>query len=309
MTSTPAKPRAAVFAALRWGASFALLALVGYQLSRSWAELERNPPTFSPGWLALSFALFGVFLVFSFQLWRRWVILLGTPISSRAAFRMFYLSNLAKYLPGGVWNLVGRVALCSREGYPAATISVSILLEMGCQVCGTTLIALPTLPALSGRGTLASPWLLATLAIAMVLGLHPSVSNFVLGIAGRVFRREMPKITVGYLKILGMLGLYTLNWILLAVAFATLAAAISPDPLDRDHVLILIGAFAVSWNAGVLAFFLPAGLGVREAGLLMLMGASFAPGFPATLALVARLWILVGEIAPFAIAAAMKKDA
>src|SRR5258706_16263966 len=108
---------------------------------------------------------------------------------------------------------------------------------MGCQVCGTTLIALPTLPALSGRGMLASPALLAVAAAAMVLGLHPTVSNFVLGLAGKVLRREMPRITVGYPKILGMLALYTLNWVLLAVAFAALAAAISPAPLDRDQVL------------------------------------------------------------------------
>src|SRR5258706_434018 len=116
---------------------------------------------------------------------------------------------------------------------------------MGCQVCGTTLIALPTLPALSGRGMLASPALLAVAAAAMVLGLHPTVSNFGLGLA-------------------------------------------------------------VSWNAGVVAFFLPAGLGVREAGLVVLMGAAFAPGFPPTLALAARLWILVGDLAPFAIAGALR---
>ena len=63
--------------------------------------------------------------------------------------------------------------------------------------------------------------------------------------------------------------------------------------------MILVGGFALAWNAGVFAFFLPGGVGVREAALVMVFGRSFPSGWPAALAIAARVWMTVGEIACF----------
>ena len=58
----------------------------------------------------------------------------------------------------------------------------------------------------------------------------------------------------------------------------------------------------MAWNVSIFAFFFPAGLGVREAALLLLLGTTFPAGWPAALALVARLWFTLGEVAAFGLA-------
>jgi hypothetical protein len=231
------------------------------------------------------------------------------------AFRLMFTANLAKYLPGGgVWGLVGQVALCQREGMAPLPISIAGLLEAACQVGGATLAALPTLSVLmagaSGGTTqwLARPGLLALFALALALGMHPRVMNFALGLAERVTKKPFPRITVGYGLILAMLAIYAINWTLFALAFTALGQAILPVPMTGTQVLAMVGTFLIAWHAGVFAFFLPAGLGVRELAIAVLLGGLFPPGWPATLALVARLWVLVGELASFGVAQLLRRS-
>ena len=122
----------------------------------------------------------------------------------------------------------------------------------------------------------------------------------------RLTGRELPRLPFAYGFVLAMLACYTLNWLLLGSSFALLGQALSPAPLPLDHLGLLVGAFAVAWNVSLFAFFFPAGLGVREAALLLLLGASFPAGWPAVLALVARLWFTVGELLAFAAASARR---
>jgi hypothetical protein len=106
-----------------------------------------------------------------------------------------------------------------------------------------------------------------------------------------------------------MLAVYTLNWALFALAFSALGQAILPTPLTMEQLLALMGAFLVSWNIGVFVFFLPAGLGVREVTIVVLLGSLFPPGWPATLALVSRIWVLVGELVCFGVALLLRRSA
>jgi len=293
-------------ALVRAALAIGLLGAVAYQFARSYGQLKDNPPSFAPSWAMLSLVALGVFMFIGSEAWRRWMAGLGVPLARRDAFRILYLSNLGKYLPGGVWNFVGRVGLAQREGVSPACVTVSIALEMACQVGGATLVALPTLLFFpTGRGFI-RPDLLAVAAALLVLGMHPRVVNVALAAAERVVRRPMPRIGVPYAFILRMLLLYTMNWLLLGLAFAALAQALMPEALGVTRTVVVVGAFLLSYNAGVFAFFLPGGLGVREVALVFLLGQSFASPWPATLALVARCWVLVGEVACFGVALALR---
>jgi hypothetical protein len=300
--------RRAVAALLRWGLAILLLAGVAYQFARSYAQLRASPATFAPGWSAVSIGALVVFLFVASEAWRAWMASLGERIGRRTAFRLFYLSNLGKYLPGGVWNFVGRVGLAQREGISAVRVSISILLEMACQIVAATLIALPTLPFFSAKPSFVGPTTLTITALGLVLAMHPKIMNLALAIGEKVLRRSIPRIPTSYVFILRMLLVYSANWLLFCLAFAALARAIVPEPLSSSEVLVIVGAFALSYNAGVFAFFLPGGLGVREVALVFLLGSSLASPWPATLALVARCWVLLGEVGCFLVALGLQRQ-
>lgn len=98
--------------------------------------------------------------------------------------------------------------------------------------------------------------------------------------------------------------LYTVNWVLYGSAFWGLARSLGVE----GGLVDLGSAFAAAYVLGYLAFFAPAGLGVREGFLVVfLQPVVGGPGPAAALAVVARLWMTLVELIPagaFALAGA-----
>lgn len=294
---------------LRWGLGVLLLAAVGVQLFSQWGQLQATRLTFNPAWSLAALIGLTTFFALSAEGWRRLLQGLGATLAYRDCFRIIFYSNLGKYLPGGVWNMVGRVALAQRQGVPALVGTASLLLEVACQLAAALLIAFATMPFWSGHGLQADGRVLALLAVAVPLAMHPRLLNWVLGLGEKVLKRPFPRLPVSYAFVLGMLAFYTLNWLLLCLGFAALAQALTPTPLTLAQSGLLVGAFPIAWNVAVFAFVFPAGLGVREVALAALLGSAFPPAWPAMLALVARIWVVLGEIAAFGIASLLKVPA
>jgi len=60
-----------------------------------------------------------------------------------------------------------------------------------------------------------------------------------------------------------------------------------------------MAAFLVAGVAGILAVFVPAGLGVREAALSLLLAPQLGEGLAIGLALASRVWLLLSELGAF----------
>ncbi len=61
-----------------------------------------------------------------------------------------------------------------------------------------------------------------------------------------------------------------------------------------------VGGFAGAYFLGYAAVFAPAGVGVREGALAVLLAPWTGPAEAAVLAVIARLWMTVGEMVPLA---------
>jgi hypothetical protein len=265
---------------VRWAAVLVVLGWVGWQLAQALGP-GLQPARVRPELVVLALALVLLHYLGTTVLWTRIVRLLGGGIGVRDAFRAIFLANMAKYLPGSLWNLAGRVYLCHRQGHPPAITTPAVALEAVCQVVSSGMVGLAAAPMLAGAPPVASR--LAAVGLgAVVLMLHPRVVNagFRLGEAGlaRLGRpRALPRIHVPYGVLLALVAAYAVNWLVVAAGFAVLAQALVPGTLAAPMLLAFAGAFMVAWSAGFLAPFAPAGLGVRD---LLLTGlvAQLVPG-------------------------------
>jgi hypothetical protein len=279
---------------LRWLLSLALLGLVArllWQHGSAWAE---RGIAIDGRWLALASAMLAFYYLLGCALWRRWLMALGHPLPYAVAFRVLYLANLAKYVPGGAWNYVDRTVRLGRYGVPAIAGSLATLIDVVCAVAAAQLVA-----ALALAGSLwpGGGWVLALSLGAVLVGLHPRALNRVMAVAGGLLRRESPPVPYSYRFLLGMFLGYVASWLLLGAAFAVFAASLVPDAWPR--VIELAGAFSLSWAVGTIAFVFPAGLGVREATLVGLLTPFLPAAWPPLLALAARLWFLVADVVFF----------
>lgn len=189
----------------------------------------------------------------------------------RTAFRLYNLSQLGKYVPGAVWQYVGRAAAYRDLGARPARIRDALVTETlwvtgAAAIIGSLLAGSGVWPVVEdavdgSRAVLVSLVAVAVLAVAAV------------AVTLVVARRSL----VAYARaaVPGPRAALTLVavWLLLGAAFVVTARAAGvPAPWGYGA-----GLFAVAYAVGVVVLLAPAGLGVREAvltvGLLPLASA------------------------------------
>jgi glycosyltransferase 2 family protein len=216
----------------------------------------------------------------------------GTPV--RAGARIWFLSNLARYVPGNVWSFVGAVELARREGV-ARPVTLAVMAFTQVLSVGVALLAgLPVL--LAERAQLGRPALLGAVAVAVVAAVAAVFRRQLLGLASR----RLPGLDGGDLvPAPGTVALlaagYAAYWAVTGLAFAALVASV--HPLAPGEVPLVVAAYAAAYAVGFLSLLTPAGLGVREGVLVVALSPVLPAGPALVVALVSRLWMMAVELA------------
>lgn len=103
---------------LRWLERIAggvVVAFLAVYLARNWSEVTAHPWTIHWGRVALATACVLVAYSTFVLCWRRILGHLGGRLSARDAHRVWYIGNLARYVPGKVLQLAGTAYLADRK--------------------------------------------------------------------------------------------------------------------------------------------------------------------------------------------------
>jgi len=230
----------------------------------------------------------------SAALWGRIVVDLGGPrLPVFESIRLFMIANLGRYLPGKVWQIAGLTVLSRRRGIPAATATAAAVLGQGFALVGATLVGTGALlagpPEVRRWGLVGA----AGLVVAVAVGLVPAVFDRLIALWFRLARQDQPP-HLGAGHALGWLVAFTANWVLYAFSFQVLAASFghAGDPIA------VASAFAAAYVLGYLMIFAPAGMGVREGALVVLLTPRMGASSATVLAVMSRLWTTGVELLP-----------
>ncbi len=242
---------------------------------------------------ALLAVLVGIFA--TFLCWRALLADLGSPLPVAGAMRVFFVGQLGKYLPGSLWPVLAQMELGRDYKVPprAAGAAVAAFLVV---VVGTgLLVAVPSLPLLVAGSMRDYWWTLAALPVAVVVA-APPVLNRLLGAALRLARRPaLPRsLTLG--GIARGAGWALLSWMAYGVHVWVLALQLGAVPTAR-LLVVGTGAFAAAWTIGFLVVIAPAGAGVRDAVLVLVLGGVLAAPQATVVAALSRLMFTVGDLA------------
>jgi glycosyltransferase 2 family protein len=237
----------------------------------------------------------------TFGSWRALLADLGFPLPLRAGLRVFFLGQLGKYLPGSIWPAVTQMELGRDYRVPQRVSAAAAAITMVLAV-GTGLLVAAVLLPLGGVGV---PdryrWVAAVLPAAVLLA-APPVLNRLLGVALRLARRA-PLPAPMSLAGAGRAAAWALTaWLLYGVQVWLLARPLAGGG-GLDLLLVATGAFAGAWSVGFLLVAAPAGAGVREGTLILLLGASIGRPEATVVGIVSRLAFLAADLAWAAVAA------
>lgn len=245
--------------------------------------------------LIIAFSLMLSAAAFYAYLWKVILERLGTPLSYRKSYRIFFLSQLGRYLPGKVWGILGLVYLSQKEGVSKVTSGASVTLQLLLQVVSGLMIFAVTLPFWRDVDSVTGLYVLFVFFPAGLILLHPVLVNRGLNLALRVTGQAKVELNWGYTYLLGQLGLWGVFWLVNGVAHYFLIRSIYSSSLPP--VPVLAGIFAIAWVAGFLSLVTPSGLGVMEGTLVFLLSFYFPLHVATIIALWSRLARTVGDLA------------
>ena len=288
-----------------------ILALVAWGMYRALApELAKinvaDFRRFRPSWplVALSTVLLIAMYVLHAFLWRAIVVSLGrTPIGAGAAYRVYFVSSLGRYLPGKLWQVAGMAALAQRAGVsPVAATAAALVGQLAFLSMGMVFLA-ALLPSL--YGPLAGIGAAVLFAAAVVLFILADTARGA-ALRHRLLSKLGPRFAAAG-ELLDQLKArraaawwigYGISWLMLGGSFALFVIAFAPD--QAEHYRLFAGTVAVSYLGGLLLF-TPAGIGVREAAMLTLLTPVITAPAAVVVSAASRLWFTAAELLPLAV--------
>lgn len=201
-----------------------------------------------------------------------WFLLLrvaGIAPRFRDSLLILLTSQFGKYLPGNVAQHLGRIALAKRYGYEIPRVLFSMVVEITLMIEGSVLFIILALwltpepfPGIERLG--GGPALAGLTAITVVVAL----------IATAWWKWKYGAVTTSlYPKLLVFAGVVCLNAAALSLlGAATMVLAVDIFGVSGRDVFFFGAVTTLSWLAGFLAPGAPAGLGVREAMMVALLG-------------------------------------
>jgi hypothetical protein len=221
----------------------------------------------------------------------------GYSLAYRATYHGYFIAQLAKYLPGGLWVIPGRVMIFKNYGVNAISASAGIVVEMCVLLVAGILVFVPYLFFI-GTGPLPDLWTPGVLLILpIILGLHPSIFNRLMNWILSLFGYEDLTVSFSLQKVATILLIDLVFWLAVGVGFYFLITSILNVPFRM--YIVATSAFSMAWILGFLAFFIPGGLGVREGSLALLLSPFLPAPLPAVSALLARIWWMLAEMISF----------
>jgi len=258
----------------------------------------RVPSVVSYATLALTFPLQLAGFAFLVASWNVLLAKSGCPVRFSEGLAALGLSILGNYVPGKIWLIVGRAGyLAERRAYPLAKVS---LLSLHAQ-----LISLWAGLLLGGLGAFAVGgvriWgpliLLFWLALTLTI-FSPGVHEVVVRGIGRLIGRQVSIPLLSFASTSHAIVWALLTWTCWSLAFYLFLISLGLTGISLGDGL----AFPLAATLGVLAIFAPGGLGAREGVLVAYLVLAGQPAADATtVAVAARLWFLVAELALFVI--------
>lgn len=273
---------------------------LGRLLIEQWAALEDYSWDLDITNLLYSFIFLALTLLFAIVLWLRLLRQFGCTLSFSEAFKIFYLSNMGRYIPGKVWQFVGMYYMLEKKDVGLGqAISSTLWVNIFFNLSGIFLGSVILYSYKFNLFPIPLPSLIALLVLIFVV-IQPQVINRVLSLYMSYAGKGDIVFSLSIKTILTNLIFYAMLWLCYGVGFFFLVDSVTDVSLIQ--LPALVGFFALSHVIGFISFLSPGGLGVREGVLTYLLSLYMPLPIATITAVIARVWLLMGELVCVAVA-------
>jgi len=206
-------------------------------------------------------------------------------------------AEFGKYLPGKIFGYAMLFYVYSEENKSKALLSYSMFIELLAGILSATLIFLFSI-FITDVPIFHKYRILAIIFIVLLLiVIQPKILNSISCLLLKIIKREPVRTNISYLQLIRIILLYLLNFLIFGVAFVLFIKSFYG--VSFSDFLFITGTTAGAGIIGLIAVFVPAGLGVREGLMVYTLSFIMPPAIAGIIALLSRVWITFAEIILF----------
>lgn len=261
-----------------------------------WPEAKLYIINANYGVLILSVVLYMLGMFLNGVAWCMIVRVLDKTISMLDCMNIQFTSAFARYLPGGIWGIVGKSVACCNGGVDKSVVYFSILIEYAFIVSTAASFVLLLIPG-SGISIFYIIPIIITLVVLGVVILY-----FLYNKVKKVHEIiELCRVMIQRMKAVDIVRItiiYLVSWALIGGGFMVLGRSFFT--ITAEEAVRFIACYPVSWVAGFLSPF-PNGIGMREWCLNFFLGLTYAAEITILVSCLSRVWATVGDVVSYGI--------
>jgi len=285
--------RARVLTAVKWVAAVVAVAFLVWSVAKQWDKIVRDFASLDALTVTVGVLFTIVALVANMLSWRAMMAASGYRVRLAAASSIFFVGQLGKYIPGGVWSIAAQAELGRAHGLQRTGSAVAALASMLVSMVTAALVGIVAVLLGSSTGFASFWWLIPVIVVGLVC-LTPPVLGRLIAIAFRLLRRPPQDTTLTWSGTVMSLVWSLVMWIAYGVQASVVLRAFGAD--SPALFPVAVGAYAVAWLVGFLVIIAPAGIGPREGILVLLLGSVAGGSAPLALAVISRVFMTIGDV-------------
>lgn len=257
-----------------------------------WHEIESLEFKIRYHFLILSFLLLiPVFFLDAFG-WYLILRAIGHKPPLLPSVRVWMVSSITRYLPGGIWAYASRATMSRELGIDLKTALISLYIETILLIASSFIIGLPALLSVSNLS--GKIWVPVIAIFILGLLLHPRIFSVFKFLPGDLGQKLGSLTLLSHQHTFALYLYYIFFWILFCLVFLFFVLAIYP--LSSDNWIIAGSSIAFGFLLGFIIIFVPGGIGIRESAIYFLL-LPIIPSLPCLIISIgSRIWVITAEI-------------
>lgn len=258
---------------------------------QSWEEIRTTLSNFNPINLILIFIVISTLHFLNSLSWHLITKSLDFKISFKQNLRIWLLPNISRYIPGVVWQYLGRIYLLSKQNVTKKESLLAVAMDA---------IFTFGIGALVVILTFTFQWILLGI-ILIPLGIivvfkNQNLIRLMLLILKKVTKKDL---SINHTK-------FQAEWLIfssfvtfsqfIVAGFSLFIISNSFHPLPINLIPTFAGIYAGSWILGYISFFAPGGLGIQELSIAGLLSAFMPLPLASLTAIIFRFTLTLSEV-------------
>ena len=292
-----ATARRSLFVIGQWLLAIAIVWYAIAALRGQWAEAGERLSSIKPqwSWILIATAIVVATYILLIETWRRIVLAAGQSLAFADAARIWFVSNLGKYVPGKVWSIAAMTMMAREQSVSAAAAAgSSVLIQLVTIAAGIGVVFVTGAQAVDHPSLAIAIAAVILVSLATLPAALPRIGKLAASLTGKEI--TLPRISA---KTVWMcVASSVLSWIAYGVAFEFFVRGILGSSAGATTSYIAV--YAASYIIGFLALFAPGGAVVRESAIVtgMLRFGLSGQADALAIAVASRIWLTVTELLP-----------